>query len=344
MYLVTSLRRKKAFTLIELLVVIAIIAILIGLLLPAVQKVREAAARSKCQNNFKQFGLALQSYHDTYFRLPPGGAYGVCPGVGYDATTTNGNWDSNQGNWLIYTLPFMEQSAMYNLINPRANVLNSVSLTVENTAIFPTKPKLPYARCPSDDYDPAATTTNYVACSGPTCLASPNCPTVWNGWCQPETSGLGGGYNGMGYTISADTGNTTNPKDVRGLFNRLGATINYASCTDGLSNTLEIGESLPRHNDHLAGNTWWHYNGGGAAHASTISPINTRTDGNNCSDPVRRQSNDWNNSLGFKSNHTGGANFVFADGSVKFLRSSIDHRTYQLLGCRNDGQPTGSDF
>jgi prepilin-type N-terminal cleavage/methylation domain-containing protein/prepilin-type processing-associated H-X9-DG protein len=337
-----SLRRKKAFTLIELLVVIAIIAILIGLLLPAVQKVREAAARSKCQNNLKQFGIALHAYQDTFNRLPPGGAYGVTPSGNYGDPLAPGDpWASNQGTWLVWTLPQMEQGPLFQQLNPRYNVLNSVGVGISSLA---TRPKLPYGRCPSDDYDPAATVVNYVASIGSQCVPGPcgRDPHNATGWCQPENSGLGGGQVGMGYTWSPDHGNTQTGRDARGLFTRLGAVITFAMVTDGLSNTIAIGECLPSQHDHLDDNQWWHFNAGNA-HAGTIVPINAKSKGTQWCDSTQPTNHDWNVSWGFKSNHTGGANFVFADGSVKFLRDSIDRRSYILLGCRNDGQTANAE-
>lgn len=337
--------RPLAFTLIELLVVIAIIAILIGLLLPAVQKVREAAARAKCTNNLKQFGIALHAYHDINNRLPPGGAMGLSTDVTkyttYDADRgNNGDWGSDQGNWLVYTLPQMEQGALYNKINPKFTVNNSVGGYFGS--VDP-KPLLPYMRCPSDDYDPGAPFPSYGASMGPQC-APGNCGSAvdaYADWCRPDISNIGGGYAAMGYRQSPDHGNAWGAQDIRGLFNRLGAKITFAMITDGLSNTIAVGDGLPNHHDHLTNVGWWHFNNGTTMHG-TISPINTRSDFNGCgADPqtnLKRSRDNWNLSMGFKSKHTGGANFLFADGSVKFIQQTIDHRTYQLLGCRNDNQ------
>ena len=133
--------QRRGFTLIELLVVIAIIAILIGLLLPAVQKVREAAARSKCTNNMKQIGLAMHMYHDTNKYFPP--AFSSTP------TWPQANWA-----WSTWILPYIEQSALFNSLNPSANAFASNTLT---TGTIP-----PVYLCPSDPTS-GTTVNNYFS-------------------------------------------------------------------------------------------------------------------------------------------------------------------------------------
>jgi len=321
---------KRGFTLIELLVVIAIIAILIGLLLPAVQKVREAANRMKCSNNLKQFGLALHNYHDTNGLFPPGGLnYG------------SGDWSDERGSWLVYILPYMEQSGMYAQAQQAAGgpLMTTYNSVGKSWGVFG-QGRPGNWRCPSDDWDPTATVCNYVGSLGPQCAIGPCGFDPNQKYCHPDTSGLGN----WGYSDPNEWwnhGNTTDSQYLRGMFNRLGCKINLASVTDGTSNTIMVGESLPGQHDHLAQNLWW-YGNGGNSHVSTIVPINYRSDDRvGCGSDPQRSYQNWDISWGFKSRHTGGANFVFADGSVHFLTQSIDMKTYQLLGCRNDGLPTG---
>src|SRR5262245_24423021 len=147
--------RRSGFTLIELLVVIAIIAILIGLLLPAVQKVREAAARAKCQNNLKQVGLALHNFHDAFFSFPPGlGATGDRTGMApwttsnvYLAPTSPIN--QRVQSWLAHILPYVEQSALKDQLPLQPiDTIASTAFNIPNNDM--SARHVPVYECPSD--------------------------------------------------------------------------------------------------------------------------------------------------------------------------------------------------
>jgi len=319
---------KRGFTLIELLVVIAIIAILIALLVPAVQKVREAAARMQCSNNLKQLALACHAYADSNSKkLPPGGYY---------------NWDQ-RGTWHVYVLPYMEQSGLYNQLQaaaggPLMTTPNSLGKAeASGVVVRDQKGYLPYGRCPSDDLEPTKTVSNYVGSLGPQCATSCNGDNRFNGMCDQPANGR--------WTSSQpwEHGNTLSADQLRGVFNRLGATVMFpASITDGTSNTIMIGEQMGKVNDHIRQyGCWWDYNGG-SSHGHTLAPINFVRPNDLDSYGGSISACAWNIVWGFGSRHTGGANFAFCDGSVHFLSSSIDIMSYNRLGCRNDEMPVGN--
>lgn len=348
----SSVSFRRAFTLIELLVVIAIIAILIALLLPAVQQAREAARRTQCRNNLKQFGLGLHNYHDVFGRFPPGGApifidnvhAGCCDG-------------GPRIGWQVRILPYMDQAPLYNALNMNGGLASgAVVATVPEAAWavdlgggkFARQQQVPYARCPSDGYpsDPNWALANYSGSLGSQRTDSnggdPCQP--WNQFAEPLVHG------------NASHGNSADSRQLSGMFTRMGASVGINDVTDGTSNTILVGEILPACHDHKT--WWWHSNGAGNAHASTVVPINNMTaceetvrNPNLASHPecapqaysgdVTRSQQNWNFSWGFKSKHVGGAHFLLCDGSVRFLSENLDHPTYQRLGGRRDGGTVG---
>ena len=313
--------RSKGFTLIELLVVIAIIAVLIALLLPAVQQAREAARRTQCKNNLKQYGLALANYHDVFLMFPIGGTGGCC------ATPPNMGFQPR-------LLPYFDQAPLFNQINFNA-VDASQQVLADGMKVI--SHVIPMALCPSDGRSSStyggAGQTNYDGSLGSQGNVSVNTS------CQP--------YQQFALKLE-NNGDGLDPNQLSGMGSRDGPSIKIASVTDGTSNVIHMGEILPSCNDHYGGG-FWVTNGIGNFHASTIVPINDFTTCTWCLPSQVRvvgctNPNNWNISWGFRSQHIGGAHFLFVDGSVHFLSENIDHKnTYQRLGDRADGQVVG-DF
>ena len=309
-------QRWAAFTLIELLVVIAIIAILIALLLPAVQQAREAARRSQCKNNLKQLGLAIHNYHDNNKMFPANGDE-------YDPITGTANaWTAGnhrKGSSIVRMLPYFDQAPLYKTINFNGDV---------PAQLIPPRLLIPAILCPTDpaggvsQSNGAITVFNYATSIGAQSMST-----------SPPCAAYPGNVFGTGPNTHADT---QDPNQLSGLFARAFWAARIAQVSDGTSSTIAFGEILPNKSDHAqngwpTGNSFW---------MATTAPINfdTTSGGANCNNW-----SSWMTSMGFKSSHQGGAHFLMADGTVRFINQTISYTTYQRLGCRRDGKPVG-DF
>jgi prepilin-type N-terminal cleavage/methylation domain-containing protein/prepilin-type processing-associated H-X9-DG protein len=320
--------RRRGFTLVELLVVIAIIGILVGLLLPAVQAAREAARRMQCSNNLKQLGLAMHNHHDSQRKLPSLHASGCC-----------------NGTWMIPVLPYLEQGNMYSLYQNYggSDTVNTQFPASSAAGTFPrygsapnstniTSRRLQVFTCPSDiPNSPISglTSHNYAVMTG-------------NGSSYP---GLVAGPAPLpaGYTLGVGMFDPRNQENATPLTNppvKFSGKNRFGNVSDGLSNTVMVGEVLQGQGTDLRGFTWW----GIVAGSSSFYPPNSKS-------PDRISQNCTSNVLQnlpcvvatpyvitVRSRHTGGAQVVMGDGSVQFISQSISDITWMRLGTASDGQ------
>jgi prepilin-type N-terminal cleavage/methylation domain-containing protein/prepilin-type processing-associated H-X9-DG protein len=323
--------RRNAFTLIELLVVIAIIAILIGLLLPAVQKVRDAAARAQCQNNLKQIGLGLMNYESTYGSFPIGNCR---ESFASDANIPWSDWKAN-------VLPFIEQQNIANLYNYKLDWNNPANYAAiaQQIKIF---------NCPSTPLQPRLDTT-------------PDEGGAFNGNVEPR--GVSDYWGAESFEVWVPVvGNCTGlfpafASFITGTMEdydpaRIGVLTRYpcgvpriASITDGTSNTILVVESAGRPTWYgpgfvargLLGNGeagWADPNGefklkGSNPITGSVKPHGSPS--NTCA----MQCYNGNEMYSF---HTGGCNFLFADGSVHFISSSVSICVLAQLISRSGGE------
>jgi prepilin-type N-terminal cleavage/methylation domain-containing protein len=298
-----TVRRRAGFTLIELLVVIAIIAILIALLVPAVQKVRESAARTQCQNNLKQIGLALHAYHDRMKSLPPG-YYDL---AGWPNNDVGPGW-----GWASFILADLEQGALQNQVDLKQNVGSATAPIPAVRAQF-----LPVFYCPSDKLLPTFTVSDGGS----------------NRWTMAQ-----GSYVGCNGNDGVDD-NSTAPHT--GAFVRATRGFILADIRDGLSNTFFVGErcttmslstwvGVPLGAQVPSVRSPGDYSGGSALVLGHCGPhlpndgIVTDADA-------------------MSSAHTAGVQFLFGDGSVRMIFNTVTQRTYDALATRAGNEMIGAD-
>jgi prepilin-type N-terminal cleavage/methylation domain-containing protein/prepilin-type processing-associated H-X9-DG protein len=292
-------RFHPGFTLIELLVVIAIMVALIGLLLPAVQKVREAAARSQCENNLKQIGIACHAYHNANDSLPPG----------YLATApyTDGTTDTSPGwGWGAFLLPYLEQENLYRQLDFSQPVQNSPGAQTV----------LKVYLCPAD----TPPTTAFALTTATGTLVMRAAPSSYAATVGPDAS-----------DVADPTGD--------GVFYRNGRT-RFTDITDGTSQTVMIGDRAWADSNGV----WAGAPAGAVMRPGPANPWQTAVAPAPC---LVLAHNNWINIKtdadggldDFSSYHSGGANLLFADGSVHFVANIIadgpEHLAFFALGTRN---------
>jgi len=318
---------RRAFTLVELLVVIAIIGVLVALLLPAVQMAREAARRMRCQNNLKQIALGFANYEATFKTLPHGTGVPCCSPRG--------------DNWAIMLFPFIELRPLYDSMDHNgqlttANAANKAAAQNNKISVFicpsdgdATRPVM--EGLASESFSPSHALW-YPTSMGPThmgpqtdagCVFCPYGPAPSpDNWCC------------QGNRFGETAGNGYGPDNFVGLFGRSSRAIRLAEITDGTSNTILVGETIPKHCTRMR--LFLH----NFPLSSQIIPINIMESAA-AGTPDANQN--WWRTCGYKSFHPNGANFGLADGTIRFISRTIDFRTYCNLGTRDGGEQSSPD-
>jgi prepilin-type N-terminal cleavage/methylation domain-containing protein/prepilin-type processing-associated H-X9-DG protein len=352
-------RSRGGFTLIELLVVIAIIAVLIALLLPAVQSAREAARRAQCVNNLKQIGLALHNYHSTAGSFPMGVSASKNTwnsSNGCDATVTWNGWSAQ-----ALMLPYMEQTPIYNSINFMFDPLVCNSQNFQNTAFLSI---IPGYLCPSDGNagPKLGFILNYCASIGTTIGNVQNFPGPSTGVFGYQTtygieSITDGSSNTVAFGESLVGGGDGSRYNYRG--NGVAAADNaYPWVMDASQNPAQTMTALQnctaawltaKPNAGLGVNRGWHWGWGAEAMTivNTIVPPSSSTYTwnacrNGCS-TCGTYCMDHAAISNVSSNHPGGANVLFGDGSVRFIKNSIAISTWWAIGTRDNGEVVSAD-
>jgi prepilin-type N-terminal cleavage/methylation domain-containing protein len=324
------LKQRSAFTLIELLVVIAIIAILIGLLVPAVQKVRESAARASCSNNLKQITLAAHSHHDSYKHLPPGSkgpmtANNSFP-VGWRDPQLGGGLPWGHFSWAAVILPYIEGQTIYNTIN--FNVPAYAPILMED--ISGNQSNL-------QNRGPAVVNVviNGVTVANPNQNAALNAPPVFHCPSVPAVQAPLGSQKD--YSINSDSTGACCPERTAVNMNGVAwvnSAVRIADITDGTSNTFLFLE------DSSAGNHSWLPAGYGSNPFIWVHhPSEGYVDGS------APPNNITFNTRAAQGPHVGGVMASWCDGRVGFISNSITFSTYQAMFSRNGGEVLGQyDF